>query len=163
MLVLVLAPARALNYKRYLLMNKLSAIFSLFVLTACSSVFSGGRQAITVKTPGVDGAMCSLYDSKGRVWYIEETPGTALVKKGDGPLSVICSKDGYLKGTGLVKEKLDDSNFANLALGPLAPVGYVVDGLTGSAEKYESTISIEMVKAKIDWQSRRPVDEDDAF
>jgi len=125
-------------------MKILSSILVLSLLAGCSSVVSGGRQTVTVITPDVEGAYCSLSDSKGRVWYIEETPGTALVKKGDGPIAVICSKKGYMKGTGMLEEGLSNSNYGNLALGPAAPIGYFVDSMTGSAEEYKSSIEIYM-------------------
>jgi hypothetical protein len=128
-------------------MKILNCFFLLGVLSGCAAFMSGGQQAVTVTTPDVDGASCSLTDSKGRVWYIEETPGAAVVKKGDGPISVICSKAGYAKGTALIPEEIAGANYGNLALGPLAPVGYFVDGMVGSAQKYKSSVEVFMEEA----------------
>lgn len=115
-------------------------------LSACASVTGGSKQTITVLTPGASGASCSLSDSKGRVSYVEETPGTALVRRGDGPISVICYKDGYEKGAAMVKEKIAGANYGNLALGPIAPIGYFVDSVSGSAQKFESSVEVQMEK-----------------
>jgi len=136
-------------------MKVLYSIILLSLLSGCASVVSGGRQTVTVLTPDADGASCSLSDSKGRVWYIEETPGTALVKKGDGPISVICAKDGFAKGNGMIQEKIAGSNYGNLALGPAAPIGYLVDSMSGSAQKYESRVEVYMEELEVPkpWES----------
>lgn len=123
------------------------SLLLLGVLTACSAVVSGGRQSVMVTTGDISGAECSLTDSKGRVWYVENTPGTAYVKKGDGPISVICKKEGYEVSTALLKEDLNMSTNGNLALGPAAPIGYFIDSVTGAGEKYESSIEVEMEPA----------------
>ena len=135
-------------------MKVLFSIIILGVLSSCASIVSGGRQVVTVVTPDAEGAECSLSDSKGRVWYIEQTPGTALVKRGDGPISVICHKEGFAKGSALVHEKIAGANWGNLALGPAAPIGYFVDGLSGSAQKYESSVEIllEELPEKKPWE-----------
>jgi hypothetical protein len=136
-------------------MKALYSIVMISLLSGCASVMSGGKQTVTVVTPMAEGASCSLSDSKGRVWYIEETPGTALVKKGDGPMSVICEKAGYLKGTALIDEEITPANYGNLALGPAAPIGYLLDGLSGSAQRYKSSIEVMMeeLPAKKPWET----------
>ena len=136
-------------------MKVLYSIAMMALLTSCASVISGGRQTVTVITPEVEGASCSLSDSKGRVWYVEDTPGTALVKKGDGPISVICHKDGYVKGTAMLKETIAGANYGNLALGPAAPIGYFVDGLSGSGQKYKSSVEVylEIIPGKKPWET----------
>lgn len=125
-------------------MRILSYIALIALLSSCASIVSGGRQVVTVTTPDAQGSTCSLSDSKGRIWYVEQTPGTALVKRGDGPISVICNKAGFVKGTALIEEEIAGANWGNLALGPAAPIGYFVDGLSGSAQKYKSTVEVYM-------------------
>jgi len=133
---------------------RILSILLIGVLTACSAIVSGGRQTVMVTTPDMSGAECSLTDAKGRVWYIESTPGTAFVKKGDGPISVICKKDGYEVGTALLKEDLNMSTNGNLALGPAAPIGYFVDSMTGAGEKYAHTVEVDM--EPLSKKGRRP-------
>jgi len=136
-------------------MKKLSLCALALVLSSCASVVSGARQNVTVITPDVEGAACSLADSKGRTWYIEETPGTALVKRGDGPISVICNKDGYKKGVALLEEQIAGANYGNLALGPIAPIGYVIDGMGGAAQKYKDSVNVYLdpVAKKEPWET----------
>lgn len=125
-------------------MKKVFLVALTLLLSSCASVMGGGRQNVTVITPEADGAMCSLSDSKGRVHYIESTPGTALVHRGDGPISVICHKEGYKKAVGMIEENIAGASYGNLALGPAFLIGYAVDGMTGSAQKYDSSVTIEM-------------------
>ncbi len=124
----------------------MSKIFPLIcvaaLLSSCASIMSGSGQVVTVVTPDADGASCSLTDAKARVWHIEKSPVTALVRRGDGPISVICSKEGYTNGTGLLGEGIAGASFANLLFLP----GYFIDGMTGSLQKYKSSINIEMEK-----------------
>jgi len=119
---------------------KILPFILITTLAGCSSVMNGGRQSVTVVTPGAEGSECSLTDAKGRVWYVESTPGTALVKKGDGPISVICKKEGYEIGVGEIADGMAIQNAGNI----LFPPGFIIDGLTGSSKKYESTVSVEM-------------------
>ncbi len=136
----------------------MKTLFSTFImislLSSCASLISGGRQTVMVTTPEINGAMCSLADSKGRVYYIESTPGTALVERGDGPIAVICEKKGYMKGTGIISEKIAGANYGNLALGPVAPIGYFIDGITGSGQKYIS--SVEVFLEELPEKKRKP-------
>lgn len=125
-------------------MKKLSLLIALLSLSSCATIMGGGRQSVTVLTPGVEGAKCTLEDTKGRVSYVEQTPSSTIVKRGDGPITVICEKEGYLKGTGTLKESIAPANYGNLALLALAPIGYFIDGLTGSAQIYKNSIEIEM-------------------
>ncbi|MCE3233060.1 MAG: putative rane associated protein [Rickettsiaceae bacterium] len=133
----------------------LNSVFAVILLSGCSSFVSGSKQNVTIVTPDVEGASCSLSDSKGRVWHVPQTPGSTLVKRGDGPISVICSKAGYNKATALLHEELAPANYGNLALGPAAPIGYFVDSITGSAERYKSTIEVDMepLAAKKPWET----------
>lgn len=119
---------------------KLLPLFLIGFLSSCAAIMSGSMQNVTVITPDVDGASCSLTDSKGREWEVKSTPGSTLVRKGDGPISVICKKEGYHSGTGQLKESTAPAVAGNI----LMPLGFAVDSLTGSGEQYDSSIEIEM-------------------
>jgi hypothetical protein len=121
-------------------MKILTLLLISAIIAGCSSVLNGDRQSVMVVTPEAQDSKCSLTDSKGRVWYVESTPGTVLVKKGGGPISVICKKDGYQIGVGEISESMEMNNMANI----LFPPGFIIDSLTGSSKKYDSGISIEM-------------------
>jgi hypothetical protein len=133
---------------------KMLPLILLATLAGCSSIMNGGKQSVTVITDP-QGAECNLTDSKGRVWYVENTPGTVLVRKGNSPISVICKKEGYESGVGEIKDGVTLETAGNIFF----PPGFIIDGLTGSAHQYDSTVTIDMTplnkktgNAKKPWQ-----------
>jgi uncharacterized protein YceK len=119
---------------------KILSLILLVSLSGCASFVSGSKQSVMVVTPDAPGSICALTDSKGRVSNIENTPGTTIVKKGDGPISVICKKEGYEIGVGQIKEYVSPATAGNI----LFPPGFIIDSITGSSEKYKSSVEIEM-------------------
>ena len=114
---------------------KLVLLILIGFISACAATKSDNQQNITVMTSDVEGAQCSLTDSKGSVWSVESTPGSTLVQKGDGPISVICKKNGYSAGVGELK--VDVAMAGN-------PIRFLINGMTGTGEKYNSSIDVEM-------------------
>jgi hypothetical protein len=115
-------------------------------LAGCATVFSGSTQTINVKvvdsTTGSDleGFTCSVRDLSGNETQIID--GVVIVKKGNGALHVSCKKDGYrLKNIGI------GSGFNGVSLvNILAPIGFLVDALTGSMWEFPSHIVVSMEK-----------------
>ena len=50
-------------------------------------------QPVSVETLGCHGASCKLSNADGN-YFINKTPGTVMVNKAYGDLTVECSKDG---------------------------------------------------------------------
>ena len=70
----------------------------------CASIVSGTSQSMFIETPKHTGASCKLTDSKSGEWYLPSTPGSATVQKGNGPMNIICEKEGYETTTVSVEE-----------------------------------------------------------
>ena len=141
---------------------KLAIISTILLITSgCATITSGTSQSVTVVTEKeVNGARCELTDSKGGKWYVPETPGTATVRKGDGPMTVVCKKDGYKTATLMVDESLAGATFGNIILG--GGIGILVDSMSGAAQKYPDQFIIWMEPAewaseneKADWQKEK--------
>lgn len=65
-------------------------LLGLSLLSGCATITSGTSQAVNIVTEkDVQEAKCELTDKKGGKWFIPSTPGSATVRKGDGPLSII--------------------------------------------------------------------------
>lgn len=122
---------------------KILSLLLLSSLTACASFMHGSKQSVMVVTPDVEGAYCTLTDAKGLVSQVASTPGSAMVKRGNGPVAVICKKEGYKAGTGEIIEGYAEAVYGNIFI----PVGFLIDGLTGSGEGYVSKIDIDMEPA----------------
>ena len=72
-------------------------------------------QPVSVETPGCPGATCKLSNADGN-YFINKTPGTVMVNKAYGDLTVECSKDGE-KSTNFIKSSANASMFGNIIFG----------------------------------------------
>ncbi len=141
---------------------KQTTVLSLAVLTlgACSTVVSGTTQPFSVKTEKVSGAKCELVDSKDSRWIIPDTPGTVEITKGDGPLTVTCSKGGYKTASLQVEETFAGATLGNVLLG--GGIGIIVDAASGAAQEYPDEVIVWLEpkswaseQAKQDWYAER--------
>lgn len=122
-------------------------LVSLSLLSGCATITSGTSQSVNVVTEkNVSEAKCELIDKKGGKWFIPSTPGSASVKKGDGPLSIICKKDGYITAELMVDETLVPATFGNILLG--GGIGIIVDSVSGAAQQYPDQVLVWMEPEK---------------
>jgi hypothetical protein len=118
------------------------AVISALSLTACSTIVSGTQQSMFVDTPEMTGAQCKLSDSKKGSWYLPSSPGSVTVAKGDGPMNITCSKDGYQTTSVSVDEDFAGATLGNVILG--GGVGILVDAASGAAQKYPDKVIVWM-------------------
>jgi len=152
-----------------MLSNLMSGYIKKFVLilaitytvTGCATITSGTTQSLMVKTEkNVIDASCELTDKKGGKWYVPETPSAVTVRKGDGPMSIVCKKDGFKVGTLSVDETLVGATFGNIILG--GGIGIFVDAASGAAQQYPDEVIIWMepeewssVEEKLAWKKEK--------
>lgn len=127
----------------------MAALSCLLGTSACASITTGMTQPLTVVTPYVDAAECSLKDTGGGSWYIKETPDTVKVLKGDGPMTIRCEKSGYRNGVTVLNEKFQGATLGNILLG--GGIGVIVDASTGAAQEYPKDVKVYMEPHK--WPS----------
>ena len=127
-------------------MRKTIATMAALLLCGCATVVSGTQQSVFVETPFVEGAECSLRDSKSGSWYLPSTPGSASVTKGDGPLNVVCKKEGYTTSTVSVDDEFAGATLGNIILG--GGIGVFVDAASGAAQKYPDKVIVWMKPKK---------------
>lgn len=116
-----------------------------FLLTGCASIVNGTKQPISVDTPPVQGAVCSLSNNK-RTWYVNNTPGSVTVHRGYQDLEVTCKKPGYDVAVQRVKSTTKPMAFGNVIFGGV--VGAGVDMANGSAYDYPVNMTVPMVKSR---------------
>ena len=114
------------------------------LLTGCASIVNGTSQSVSVETPPVTHATCSLTNHKGK-WFIPETPGSVTVHRSYDDLIVQCQKPGYLPVTQKVKSHTKAMAFGNAIFGGAIGVG--VDVADGAAYNYPAQISVPLIKA----------------
>ena len=119
-------------------------------LTGCATITTGTDQSVTVVTEkNVSGAKCELTDSQEGKWFVNNTPGTVSVRKGNGPMTLICKKEGYLDTTISVEEVIAGATLGNLLLG--GGIGILIDAASGSAQRYPDQIIVWMEPEE--WES----------
>ena len=127
-------------------MNRLTLVIVLCVsglATGCATIMTGTDQNITVVTEkNVTGAACELTDSKSAKWYVPNTPGSANVHRGDGPMSIICTKTGYRNANLMMEETIAGATLGNILIG--GGVGIFVDAMSGAAQRYPDQITVWM-------------------
>jgi hypothetical protein len=116
--------------------------FVLVALTGCATIVSGTQQSMFVDTPEMTGAQCKLNDSKNGTWYLQSTPGSVTVAKGNGPMNVVCSKAGYEAVSVSVDEDFAGATLGNVILG--GGIGVFVDAASGAAQKYPDKVIVWM-------------------
>ena len=71
------------------------------LLTGCSTIVKGTQQQVSVATPGVQDAMCTLSSPAVGTRSVE-TPGTIVLPKSKHDVAVSCVKQCYTTGVGLL-------------------------------------------------------------
>lgn len=135
-------------------------ITSLYFVSGCASIVSGSQQSLFVDTPEIEGASCQLTDSKAGTWYLPSTPGSVTVAKGNGPMNIVCKKNGYKTTSYSLDEDIAGAVLGNVILG--GGVGILVDAATGAAQKYPDKATVwmepltwESASARDAWMSKK--------
>lgn len=113
------------------------------LMASCATIVSGTTQNIYIETPEVEGASCELSDSKGGHRYLPRTPGSVMVPKGYGAITVRCRKEGYeTKVAEIVATTDHAATFGNVLFGGV--VGVIIDSTTGASRKYPDKLVMWM-------------------
>jgi hypothetical protein len=75
------------------------------LLTGCSTIVKGTQQQVSVATPGVQDAMCTL-SSPAVGTRTVQTPGTIVLPKSKHDVAVNCVKQCYTNGVGVLPPRL---------------------------------------------------------
>lgn len=118
----------------------LSLLACTAILSSCSTIINGSMQPVNVASNPAVKAECTLKDNKGVIYNVT-TPGSVMVKRGDGPIDVVCEYKSK-EGTKVVRETIEPWFFGNLILG--GPIGLIIDAVSGSYQKYPDDIMITL-------------------
>jgi len=113
---------------------------ALLGLSGCASIVDGSHQVLSVVTPDVEQAKCTLTNNKG-TFYVT-TPGTVTVHRSYDPMHVDCTKAGYEDALITVKSSTKGMAFGNIIAGGI--IGAGVDMATGAAYDYPQKIVVPM-------------------
>jgi hypothetical protein len=108
----------------------------------CATITRGTTQTVTLDTPGVVGAKCTLTSSAVGTKSVV-TPATVTLEKGQDAVAVHCSKECYQDGKGIIASNIEGMTAGNLVVGGV--IGLGVDAATGAMNKYNPDTQIVMV------------------
>ena len=111
-------------------------------LEGCASVAEGSTQPIMVSTAPVSGATCTLTNTRGK-WSVV-TPGSVVVQKSSSVIKADCVKDGWRDGIGYLTPRVPAMAQVGMVMPYVGILSAAVDGSTGAANEYPSSIEISM-------------------
>lgn len=115
---------------------------SAVALGGCATLTKGTTQLVSVYTPGAPGASCTLNSSAvGTKTVI--TPAQVVLDKGSDNVSVVCKKECYQDGVGVIASNTEGMTAGNILVGGV--VGLGVDAISGAMNKYTPDNQIAMV------------------
>lgn len=127
-------------------LNTAAIAAALLAVTACSTVTTGTTQMVTLDTPLAAGAKCTMTDMEKRVYQVPATPTSLVVEKGDGPMTIVCEKDGYEKANALIDEEFAGATLGNILIG--GGIGILIDAASGAAQRYPDKLTVWMKPEK---------------
>jgi hypothetical protein len=83
------------------------------LLTGCSTIVKGTQQQVSVATPGVQDAMCTL-SSPAVGTRAVQTPGTIVLPKSKHDVAVSCVKQCYTTGVGVLASETEIMTAGNV-------------------------------------------------
>jgi hypothetical protein len=115
----------------------------LFSLVGCASITGSKNQPISITSVCegvvVSNASCTLMNDKG-TWYVQ-TPGSVMIQKAYGDLSVTCKKESAV-GNGAFQSKSNGGVWGNVLAGGI--IGYAVDASSGAGFDYPPTMTVAL-------------------
>ncbi len=120
-----------------------AAIVSLaWLLGGCATIVKGTTQSVAINTPGVTGAQCTL-KSAAIGSKVVSTPATIVLDKSHESIAVVCKKECYQDGTGIISSNTETMAAGNLIAGGI--IGLGVDAASGALNKYNAENQFALV------------------
>ena len=129
---------------------QIAAIAALgMCLSGCATVFEGTSQEITVVTnpPGASCVFERLSPQVTQVGVVENTPGTANIRKSKYDLMIRCNKPGYQEAQYLNHSGTTATIAGNVAADIILTAGLssIVDSADGADNKYDSAVNMTLL------------------
>lgn len=111
------------------------------LLTGCSTIVKGTKQQVSVSTPGVQGAMCTLSSPVVGTRTVQ-TPGNIVLPRSKHNVAVACVKQCYSDGVGILASQTEFMTAGNVLFGGV--IGLGIDAASGAMNKYQPAVEIAM-------------------
>lgn len=118
------------------------SLIGLAALTGCATLVKGTTQLVSVSTPGVTGATCTLTNRANSPRTLV-TPAKIVLEKSAENVAVTCTKECYQDAVGVIASGAEVMTAGNVLVGGV--VGLGVDAATGAMNKYTEDNQFTMV------------------
>jgi hypothetical protein len=112
------------------------------IAAGCATITKGTTQSVAVNTPGVPGAQCTL-SSPGIGQKVLTTPASIVLDKASDNITVVCKKECYQDGVGIIASHTETMAAGNIIAGGV--VGLGVDAVSGAMNRYNADNQFAMV------------------
>ena len=117
-------------------MRLIAVVVSLFLLSGCASIVSGGPQVVTINSNPSGAKMTLCNERTGQCMSTGKTPYTATLERSQGffkpaHYSIRCEKIGYMPAQQSLDAGLNGWYFGNIVFGGLIGM-LIVDPATGA-------------------------------
>src|SRR4051812_13298030 len=118
------------------------AVAALLLLSGCNTWLEKTYQKITVRTPGVENANCTLYTEKLK--YVVFSSYQVYVERSPLPITIECEKAGYYTASAFVKPVISDPGASLNVVNGFLP-GMLYDVADNSVYAYPDTIIVMLL------------------
>ena len=124
-------------------MRMLAVGLTALLAAGCSTITTGTTQPVSIVTVGVEGATCELTSPEvGTVTVV--TPAQAVLPKSQHSVRVLCRKECYADGQGIINSTFEEMTAGNLLVGGV--VGVAVDASSGAMNRYDNRVEVQMAR-----------------
>jgi hypothetical protein len=120
-----------------------AAIAGAGMLAACATITKGTTQAVSVTTPGAPGAVCTLTSGGIGGAKTLTTPATIVLEKSQDNIQVVCKKECFQDGVGIIPSHTETMTAGNIVAGGV--IGLGVDAASGAMNRYNADNQFAMV------------------
>jgi hypothetical protein len=108
---------------------------------ACSTIVKGTQQQISINTPGVTGAMCTL-QSPAIGTRTVQAPGNLTLPKSKHNVAVACTAQCYTPGVATLASHTEVMAAGNILFGGV--IGLGADAASGAMNTYDANVDVYM-------------------
>jgi hypothetical protein len=120
-------------------------VVSSILIGGCATITKGSMQSVSINTPNVVGAVCTLSSPSIGNRTIT-APNTISIEKASYNIDVVCKKECYQDGVAVIASSVEVMTAGNLVVGGV--IGLGVDAMSGAINKYdpEATVVMQPIK-----------------
>lgn len=117
-------------------------VVTVILAAGCATITKGTTQSVAISTPGAPGATCTL-TSGGIGQKVVTTPATIVLDKSQDNIQVVCKKQCFQDGVGIIASHTEAMAAGNVIVGGV--VGLGVDAVSGAMNRYNADNQFMMV------------------